>query len=779
MITLKYGFRNFQKNKITGILSILSLGVGVSVFLLIGTWFLNEISFDNFHHEPESIYRVCRKGFINNESVRIGSVFAPLGEEIRKEIPEISDMVRLFNLGDNAIITINGQKNYQGETYAVDSTFFTFFNFGLKTGSIQSFFDNPNSILIDESFAKKYFANKNPIGEIVSFHGQREIAGVLYDPPVNTHLRFHALIPMYSIKYLNNNTWGDIDAFNTYVRISKNSNLSELETKITSIAVRHVALYKTIQISHFLQPLQSIHFSTNFRFDSAISINPKLVYTFGLIGLIILIAASINFINLFISTSFLRAKSIGIKKANGARQKHLVRDFYIETAVYVFVATGVGLLLAQLFLPLFNSIIEYRLTLGFNSKQLYVFVFGLILCLTLLVGTFPAFQMSRFNTVETLKEKFRGKKISWLQETLFVVQFTATMAILISVILIREQIIFMKNTDLGFSKDQIVYIHLSGNLAKNYKRICQELEKNTAIEQVTIKQGTPLDWRKGHPISKYGKTDATYIAEVCPVLPNYFDMMDMPIIIGEAFEESESDKYCILNEKAVEMLGLTDPIGERIVSLDNTYIVKGIVKNAYTKSLHQEIDPQLYVNLTNYNSGHVLMVRPRGNPVHAIELLKQQWESANPQIPFAYHFLDEDYEKLYKTESKAGKIVTWSVVVVLLITLAGLCGMARYATERRVKEIGVRKVNGAKVTEILTMLNKDFIKWLVVSFFIACPFGWFLMNSWLDNFALRTPMHWWIFVLSGIIPLFTAVIAITWQSWRAARMNSVEALRYE
>ena len=264
-------------------------------------------------------------------------------------------------------------------------------------------------------------------------------------------------------------------------------------------------------------------------------------------------------------------------------------------------------------------------------------------------------------------------------------------------------------------------------------------------------------------------------------LPNYFDMMEMSIIDGDQFDESKSDNYCIINEKASEVLGFSNPVGQKVVTMDKNkpYIIKGVVKDAYTKSLHRNVDPQIYLKVSKVHSGYVLMVKFSGSPDKVIELLKQQWDKIVPQAPFIYHFLDEDYEKLYKAEAKSGKIVTWAVFIILLITLAGLWGIARYSTERRTKEIGIRKVNGAKLLEILSMINMDFIKWLTISFVIACPIGWIFMNSWLNTFALKTKMHWWIFLLSGVIPLIIAIAAITWQSLKVATRNPVEALRYE
>ncbi|TAJ09041.1 ABC transporter permease [Marinilabiliaceae bacterium JC017] len=775
----KIFIRNFLKQKTTGILSIGGLSLGIAVTLLIGLWCLNEMNFDKFHHQPENIYRITRKGFINNETIQLGAVFAPLGKEIKKQFPEIEDMVRLFPIG--GIVEINQRMVFEDGAYAVDSTFFNFFNYPMKYGSITNFISNPNAIIIDEQWANKYFPGENPVGQILSFQGDHEIAAVMYSTPINSHLKFHALLLMEGVSWINNNSeWGQNDAYRTYVRVNKNADLAALEKKITVCAVAHFDPYKTIEIHHILQPLLDIHFSNGFRFDDAITSDKKMVFTFFLMAVIILFIGCVNFVNLFISTSFLRAKSVGIKKTNGANKTSLIIEFYLETIFYVLTAIFAGILLAELFLPVFNSFIGYNLTINFKSPELYLFLGSLFLVTVLLAGTFPAFYMTRFDPVKTLKDQFKGQKVSVLQKGLIILQFAASIMLLIGVITIEKQISFLQNTNLGFNKENTLYIRTKGNIMDNYPRIRQELLASPGILEITAKNSTPIEWQQGNAVHIEGKKENQFLMEICRMKPNYFDMMEIPIINGQnPFYANDSLNYCLVNEQAAKLLNLKNPIGTKIALWDAAYTIKGVVKNTYTKSLHHGIDPQVYRNLPTLWSSCVMLIKTTPNPREAINAIKEMWTREVPNQPFEYDFLDDDYGNLYKAEKKAGEIVSWAMCIAFLITIAGLFGMARYATERRTKEIGVRKVNGAKVWEIIQLLNMNFIQWVAIAFIIASPLAWLVMTQWLSNFTIHTAISWWIFLLAGLFTLTITLLTVSYQTWKAATQNPVKSLKYE
>lgn len=771
--------RNFLKNVVTGSLSILSLSIGVAVALLLGTWAFNEFQFDKQHKNPEEVYRICRKGFLNNESVQLGFVFGPLGKEVKKNYPEVVDMARVYRLDSKVLKVGNVKQNFEN-IHLVDSTFFNIFNFNVEKSAINRFLSIPNSILLTDEVSKKLYGDENPVGKIIACEGNREIVGVIKNAHFNTHLNIAALMPMASVGWADNEDWGNNDSYITYVRLARNASVAELEKKITSLAVRNFPPYEQIKLNHFLQPLTDIHFSSGFRFDFVKKNSAQLVYTFIAIALIIMLLATVNFVNLFISTSFSRAKAIGVKKTNGAKKWQLILNFLAETFCYVLFSVVIGIVLAQIALPVFTRIIDYKLAINYQGALFYIFVGVLLVVVTLLAGSFPAYQMSKFNAIQVLKDQFKGKKLSLVQKSLIVTQFAASIILLISVLVIKEQLTFMSSIDLGFDKENVVYVRMNGDFAQQHERIKQELGRNVQVKGVTFKaSGTPLEWRNGGPISLANKKDEIYLMEKCDVEYGYFDFLKIPIVKGIDFQEGESANNCIINEEAARVLKLDDPIGKVIYQFGNKHVIKGVVKNAYTKSLHRKIDPQVYSIITNEYGWSVMLVKTAGNSESVISYLRQEWEKLNPNQPFEYHFLDESYEELYKAEVKAGEVVSWAVAIALLITIAGLWGMASYAITRRTKEVGVRKVNGATITEILTLLNKDFVMWIVVSFAVACPVAAWFMNRWLEAFTLRTSMHWWIFLLAGIIPLGIALAAVSWKSWKAATSNPVNALRYE
>lgn len=786
----KYG-RIFLRDKISLLLGIGSLTIGIAVSLIIGLWYMNETSYDNFHPEADNIYRVCRKAFFGGESKLLGGEFNPLGKNIAQEFPEVTEAMRIYPMqGDRGeLVKIGNQTHFIKNIDVVDNNFFEFFNYEFKQGNPQAFIDKPNSIIIDEQTANQLFPNDNAMGKIISYEGEREVVGILKNLPSNTHLRFHALLPIKSISKLDNSRWGNSDNFMTYIKLAKNTDQAILSKKIREYSVTEFKPYKDIEISYFLQPLQEIHLSTGFYFEieSGVKItNPQILDTFLIIGLVILLIACINFINLFISGAFLRAKAIGLKKMNGARRLHIIAEFISETFFYTLIALFIALLLCYLALPYFSQFIGYELALDFTDWQLWAMLIGAILFISIFAGVIPGLYMSSFATLETLKGHFRGKRIIALQKTLVIVQFTTAIALLIGVFFINKQVHFMNNVDLGFNKDQLVYINIPKSYVDKIQSIQQELEKNPLVKATCLSNGTTLQWWQGNNISKLDAPDEQFVAEIKQMQHNYLNVYGLQLIAGENTLQDAIDKgfgtECIINEETGKTLGLEQPyVGKQIkVGYRPPMTIKGVVKNAYTKSLTQKIDPQIYVRFCYIWEGMPLMVKTTGkNMKPVVELLRKQWETHETDYPFAYHFLDKDYESLYKSEEQANILALWTMVIALFLTIAGLWGMARYSATRRIKEIGIRKVNGATISEVIRLLNGEFVKWVTVSFAIAVPIAWYLMHLWLKGFVLKTALSWWVFTLSGLVAVAIALLTVTWQSYRAASKNPVEALRYE
>ncbi len=778
---IKTFIKSFIKHRTTNLLSIGGLSLGIAIALILGWWALNEMKFDKFQADTDKIYRICRQGYINNETIKAGSVFGPLSREAKFRFPQIEESVRITTRGKKRF-KVGEVINYEESIYFADSNFFQFFNYPVKIGDINSCFKDPDKIVLTESFAIKYFGNKNPIGETVNFYDRDwQVSAVMFNVPHNSHLQFDAICVMSGAPNLDNSRWGNSDGFGTYIKIAENTDTEDLAKSITELARENFPPYTQMDLRHFLQPLKDIHFNTeHFRFDYAVKSDKRFVMMSLFMAIAILIIACINFTNLFISTSLLRFKSIGLKKANGANKGSLIREFYIETSLYVLLSAIAGTGIASLFLPMFNQLADSNIVLDFSNVYLCSLLLGITVLTIIMSGTFPALYLTKFNPATTLKGKFNGRNVSVLQKGLVILQFAASIVLLITVVSIKRQVHFVQSADLGFNKSNIVYVDATGAFSASYESVKQELEKNHAIVEVTAKNCIPSDWNQGLGVSTKETRENPFIMEICGIKDNYLDMMDIRIVEGENISNyHDSLNYVMINEQAASALGLDNPIDETIYQGDDPIIVKGILQDIKTKSLHNRVDPQVYRKLRRVESYNVLMIRISDDTQSAIKALKDKWQEVNPGYPFEFHFLDDTYDELYQNEIRTGKIVTWGMCIALFITMIGLFAMARYSTEKRTKEIGLRKVNGAELFDILILLNKDFLKWVIIAFIVSIPISWYLVNSWLNSFAYRTSLSWWIFAMAGVIAVFISLTTVSWQSFLAATRNPVEALRYE
>lgn len=769
--------RNFQKQKTVGILSIGGLGIGIAVAVLIGLWAINELNFDNFHKDGDRIYRLVINTFKNNESTRFGSTFKPFGEEAKTQLPEIREMCRVSPWGDGEIWIDNVM--YKEDKIAVtDTNFFAFFTFPLKIGNPLSVLNAPDHMVIDETAARKYFPGQDPVGKSVRYAGTDfTIVGIMEDMPANSHLQLHFVVPFFG--WYANDRWGGSDIYLTYFKVAPEVDFLRLEGQLTEVLTSNMVAFRDHKSKVCLEPLQEIHFSDEGFNMPIVKGNKPLVMVFVFMALVVLLIACINFINLFVSTSFLRAKSIGVKKTHGANKKLLMREFFLETFYYVIAAVLAGLVLAGFCTPYFNRIADSNIHIDMTSPLLWLFIGGLTVFTVFVAGMFPALYMTRFGVVETLRGQFKGKNLSFLQKGLIIAQFTASVVFLISVFFINKQVHFMVNADLGFDKENVMYVESRGEFRTHYEALCQEWRQSPAIAGVTRKNSLPTKWVQGWTVGKPGADD-TYLMEMCRIDGNYFDVMGMQVTEGEnPFSYAhDSLHYCVINERAARLLEMEHPVGENLLIYGHYFPIKGVVKDAQTKSFHQGVDAQVYLKLTPEWSNYYLF-KVKGDPQPVIKAVEAKWKEMVPNVPFEYGFLDQAYENLYKAETNAGKILTSAMVVTLLISVVGLFAMAFYSTQQRIKEIGVRKVNGATVGQILLILNRDFLRWVLISFVVACPLAYLFISRWLEDFRLRTEMSWWVFAIVGLIVVLVALVTVSYQTWKSATVNPVKALKSE
>jgi putative ABC transport system permease protein len=773
--------RNFKKQKIVGLLNISSLSLGIMVAAVVGLWTVNEWSFDNFHKNREKMYRIIVHAVLNNNPVKLGSTFRPFGEDARAEFPAIEDMSRV--LMEHSGIKIGEIYYPNTKVLIADPNFFTFFSFVLKEGDSSTALSAPDRVIISESAARKYFPGQRPVGQQLQLQGHHfTVVGIMEDMPGNSSLQSDMIFPAFG-DYLESK-WGYRDAFITFFTLSQGTDIRQLEESLTGIVYRNFDRFKTMGVKITLEPMKEIHFSENFVWDAGlVTGNKSLVLILASVALIILIVSCINFTNLFISTSFLRARNIGVKKAHGAVKSRLALDFYAETAAYVLISIGAGLFLAYLALPVFNDFTGADIAIDLASPQLYLFLSVLFVFTVLLAGTFPALYMTGFNPVQTLGGKFRGKNISLFQKSLIILQFAASIALLITVSFMYRQLQFMIGHDLGFDKENVIHVQGRGHFAQNYESFRDEMLKNPSILDITVKNSLPTDWQQGWGFSNAGSSDQI-IMEINRVKPNYFDFMGMKIIEGENpfYLEAAGDSVTpvIVNERALKLLNVEPPAVGRIITANGMQRmeIKGVMRNAHIRSLRDEIDPQVYVKMRG-EMWRPVFFKITGDPQQSINIICAEWEKREPGYPFEYHFLDDTYRDLYKSEMNTGKVFAFAMLITFVISVTGLFAMAFYVTRRRVREIALRKVNGATLRDLLLLLNKDFIGWTLISFLIAVPVAYFSVQSWLEGFAVRTNLSGWIFLLVGMGALLATLLTTSFQTWKVATTNPVEMLKSE
>ena len=787
---MKQFIRNFRKQQTVGLLNICSLSLGIMIAIIIGLWSINELSFDKFHKNKDRIYRSILNATLNDAPATLGSMFKPFGEQAKEEIPAIEDRCRIV-LG-NYEMTIDDVIHRSMPVFITDVNFFSFFTFRLKEGDIDNVLSAPDKVVISETAAKRYFADENPIGKMLKFQNTDfSVSGIMKDMPKNSSINADFVFPFFG-RYINAD-WGYNDEYFTFFLLQNGTDPETLNEPMTQMAYGRFKPYEMIGATFSLESLNDIHFSSHTYDSITHKGNKQLIMVFVLTAIVILIISCINFANLFVSTSFLRAKAIGIRKTVGAKAMQLMRDFYVETACYVVVAIGVGLALATFIMQPFNNFTQSQLALDFASPQLYLFLSALFVFVVLLAGSFPALYMTRFNVVETLSGKFKGKKISFFQKSLIITQFTASVTLLIVVGFMQLQVNHIISYDLGFNKENVMYVRgrgdFEGNSKTNIKALDNEFLTEPSITAITRKGNSlPTDWSNGWGIDRIPAENAmTHIMEMCFVSPNYFDFFGMEIIEGENpfFLESVTENDIIINESAARLLNYHHPVGEMVevnggVGDDsNRKTIRGVVRNAYTKSLHQDVDPQVYMKLSESQTGNYIFFKIGGNPQRAISAVEKKWQERVPLHPFEYHFLDDTYNQLYTAEVNSGKVLAFAMLITLVITMAGLFAMVYYATRRRMREIAIRKVYGASIKNIFVLLNRDFLLLVAVSFLIACPLAYYGLYRWLEGFVVKTSLSVWVFLLVGVIAILVTLLTTGFQTWKAATENPVKAIKSE
>ncbi len=784
---LKIAIRRARKHKGHSFINLAGLAVGMAACILILIWVQDELSYDRFHKNADQIYRINTEDLSGGKSFLLAGSPAPLGQTMRDELPEVLDVTRVqagwprwnLSLGENRF-----QEEYLA---AVDPTFFEIFRFPFISGDPKTALIDRYSIVLTESLAKKVFGDKDPIGKVMQLNNtDMTVTGIIEDIPRNSHLHFTFAFPAVNMTKWRESKMEEwtYAQFATYVMLRKDADIAHVDRKMMDIVGRHLPGLKG---RVYLQPLKDIHLRST-EINTWMLAYPNkgniaYVYIFSLTAFCILILACINFMNLSTARYATRAREVGMRKVVGARRADLIRQFLGESALLSLISMLSAVFLVEVMLPTFSQLSGKELTfLKSGNFQILAGLFLIVLITSFISGFYPAVFLSSFQPVRVIKNigQIGANRGGMLRKVLVVLQFTFTIGLIICTAVIYLQIRFMQNKDLGYDTEYIISFAGYNGFETNYEGAKSELLQNPSIQAVS--RGFPpaagewgtvdVDWEGRDPSLevKIARGPCNY---------DYLEVFNLEIAEGRFFSQEFADdnKNWVLNETAVEAMAMEDPIGKWFSYQGEKGTIIGILKDFHGSSLHNPIAP---VAMQPSEGFHMFVKHRPGNVADVLSFLKTKWDKfVGTHIPFRYEFIDENIKNWYQTEHRVGKIFRYFTFLTIFIACLGLFGLASFTAEQKTKEIGIRKILGAKVAGLALLLVKEFGRWVLVANLVAWPTAYFVAGNWLERFAYRIELGVEIFIVSAVAALFIAIIAVSYQAIRAATANPVESLRYE
>ena len=797
---IKVALRSMWRQKQGAIINILGLSVGMTVCMLIVLYVQDEWSFDRFHTNAERIYRVAGEydqgGDATNRSAITTYLLAP---DLEEGFAAIEKVVRIDGNSD-AFVTYEDRQYTEEAVYYVDSAFLDIFSFPLREGDARTALDAPNAVVISQSMAEKYFGpSAAALGKALTFFDTVSVmvTGVMEDMPSNSHLQADFLVsmktvePLYPQWMLENRTG---TSHYTYVQLAEGANPEALAGQINQQVLENEGEDAAQRRHYFLQSLTDIHLRSQLSGEISPNGDIRYVYLFSVVALLIVLIASINYVNLATAYAMKRSKEVGVRKALGAFKWQLVIQFLSEAVLVVGIAFLMAGFLAELSMPLFRDITGKDITLNFwGNTSLIGYLLGIALAIGLLAGSYPAFFVTSFSSIEVMKGGAQpGNSVPFLRKGLVAFQFLASILLLIGTLVIFKQLHFLHHKKLGITTEQVLLVPLpTASIQQQYETLKNRLLQDNHLVSITA-SNAPLTQRVGgwRPYYLQGSEEATMIPTVV-VEQDFFSTLEATFMSGRDFSESRStdaSEAYIINEAAQKFLELESPVGTPIVgsaftgsmwSKKDARII-GVVKDFHLASLHTEVQPMIFSLHSEQTMPVSLMaIRVSGNIKNAVQSLETTWQAMAFERPLTYSFLNEDVYALYQAEERFLRIFTLFSMLALLIGGLGVYGLASLVAVQRTKEIGIRKVLGATVNNIVVLLSKDFTNLILIAFLIAVPAGYFVMNRWLENFAYRVDIGVGIFVAAGGTSLIIVLLAVGYQSIRAALANPVDSLRDE
>ena len=802
----KTAIRNLFKSKGFSAINIIGLACGLATCLLIILYVADELNYDHYNKKIDQIYRVDADLQFGGHHFELASAPDPLGVALKSEFPQVLQYVRLRNHG--GFLVKKGNQNIQEDRVILaDSTLFDVFTLPLLAGDPHTALVNPNSVVMTESMAKKYFPQSAPtdiVGKTLTINDTSvyKITGVIKDVPKESHFHYDFFVSMYGqLSPYEINQWTS-NNFNTYILLSKNADPKKLASQLDDFVMKYVEpFFKSLNITkeefkkqgnylHYnLMPLSRIHLYSDKESELEANGNIQYVYIFSVIALFILMIACVNFMNLSTARSSGRAKEVGVRKVLGSLRKNLIIQFLTESMVISFISMILALLMAALLLPYFNRLSGKELTMySFFASWMLPSLLLLVIIVGLLAGIYPAFYLSSFKPVEVLKGKIAsGFKTGWFRSGLVIFQFAISIFLIIGTLVIYSQLNYIRNKDIGYDRDHVLIIKNTDALGDAGKVFKDEVLKLSGVQNATMTGYLPTaGWRSESPLFPSPSVDTkdAISTQIWRIDENYIPTLGMTMDQGRNFsKEFPTDSSgIIINQAFAKLLGFKDVLNKPLYYLNHfpskdpsKYHIIGVIKNFNFNSLHDVVAP--LVLLLAPQDGSIAFRINTSHITNLIASIQDIYKKIAPGQPFTYSFMDADFSKTYQSEQRMGGLsITFSILAILIACL-GLFGLITYAAEQRTKEIGIRKVLGATVTNVTTMLSKDFLKLVLISTLIAFPLSWLVMNKWLQSFAYRIHISWWIFLVAGATAILIALITVCFRAIKAATANPVDSLR--
>lgn len=793
--------RNILKYKFFSFINIIGLVIGMTTCLLIFVYVQEELSYDKFHRNHENLYRVGLQGKLAGQEIFTSNTCIPLGPAMQSDISGVEEYIRLIPATGNSGLAFRYEDKVFTENDVIysDSNFFSFFSFELIAGDPNTVLNEPNTLVISQALAEKYFGKENPMGKIITVGNEKwpcKVTGVASPTPSNSHFKFSAIISFATAEKLFWPGWTG-NSIQTYVRKNARTQPDDINKRLDDLVAIHVG--KEVEeglginfeefkkqggvYKYFVYPVTDSHLYSSLQDDWEPGSEIKYIYIFSAIGLFILVIACINFMNLSTARSAGRAKEVGLRKTLGSQRSQMIGQFLAESFIYSFIAMALAMGLSYLLLPQFNNLAGKTLTLNVLMQPQFLFMALLMVVFVgLIAGSYPAFYLTSFNAVEVLKGKIRsGLRSKGVRSTLVVVQFAISTFLIIATIVVYNQLTYMQTKNLGLDQHQVINIENTGRLGTN-RQVFRDQVKSMAGVVNTSFTNNRFPGVNNTTVFRVKGRDMDYLSGTYRADWDHLDVLKMEIVEGRFFSRDipSDSTAAVINKAAVKELALENPVGSELIDFNgetpSTIRVIGVIKDFNFESLKSKIRPMI-IQLTDVHRN--LLVRYTGNPHQVLAQIETRWKELANGEPFEYSFLDEDFDSLFRAEMRLLDIFTLLTGLTIFIACLGLFALAAFTTEQRTKEIGIRKAMGASVPGLMLLLVKEFT-WLVALAIVpAVLAGWYFSKTWLNDFAYRVEVSPVVFIVGAVGSLAIALITVSIHAAKAARSNPVHSLRYE